>query len=279
MENVTIIGVGLIGASFGLALKHAGFRGRIAGVSSRPALEAALARGAIDTAQPLEEAVRAADLIYLAQPIRRILDTIPKLDPLLKPTALVTDAGSTKAEIVARARETLHGAQFLGGHPMAGKETRGAAEAEPGLFTGRTWVLTPSAPGELETPPARELIRWIRAIGAVPVILPPDKHDRVVAYTSHLPQLLATSLATTLAAEPAVCGCLEASGPGLVGALRLAASSYEIWGDILDTNGPAIAEALGAFISRLEEMRDGLGTARPAREFEIANAFAERLRR
>jgi prephenate dehydrogenase len=279
MENVTIIGVGLIGASFGLALKHAGFQGRITGVSSKPALDAALERGAIDRGLPLEEAVREADLIYLAQPIHRILETIPKLNALVKPSALVTDAGSTKAGIVARARETLNRAQFLGGHPMAGKETRGAAEAEPGLFAGRTWVLTPSAPEELETPPARELIEWIRAIGAVPVVLPPGRHDRVVAYTSHLPQLMATTLATTLAAEPAVCECLEASGPALAGALRLAASSYEIWGDILDTNGAAIAEALTACIARLEAMREGLGTTHPAREFELANAFAERLRR
>ena len=127
METIAIVGVGLIGGSFGLALKQAGFRGTILGVSSPAAVRAGLDRGAIDRGATLEEAAREADLLYLAQPIGRILDALHHLDPLVRPEALVTDAGSTKHAIVTAARRLLRRCQFLGGHPLAGKEKRGAA--------------------------------------------------------------------------------------------------------------------------------------------------------
>ncbi|MGH9659460.1 MAG: prephenate dehydrogenase, partial [Bryobacteraceae bacterium] len=134
MNTVAIVGVGLIGGSFGLALKKAGFAGRILGVSSERALADGLERGAIDESAPLEDAARRADLIFLAQAVGRILDTLRKLDPLVRPGALVTDAGSTKSAIVAAAREHVRACQFVGGHPLAGKERRGAAAADPDLF-------------------------------------------------------------------------------------------------------------------------------------------------
>ncbi len=146
MESVAIFGVGLIGGSFGLALKKAGFGGEILGVSSEASIHAALERGAIDRGSALEEAARRADLLYLAQPIGRILDTLRHLDPLVRADALVTDAGSTKHAIVTGARKLLHGCQFLGGHPLAGKEKRGVEQAEADLFRGRTYVLTPASP-------------------------------------------------------------------------------------------------------------------------------------
>ncbi len=199
MKTVAIVGTGLIGASFGLALKSAGFRGRILGVSSARALEEALSRGAVDEAAPLEEAVASADLIYLSQTIDRILSTLPLIAPCVRPGALVTDAGSTKTEIVNQALRSLAPGQFLGGHPMAGKEQRGAAHACAELFRDRTWILTPTEPGQLDSPAALEFVDWIGKIGAVPVVLSPQEHDRVVALTSHLPQLLSTALAATLA--------------------------------------------------------------------------------
>lgn len=278
METVAIVGVGLIGASFGLALNKAGFRGRILGVSSAPALEAALARGAIHEAQPLERAVGEADLVYLSQPIGRILETLGAIGPLVQPQCLVTDAGSTKTRIVGRARQTMRRGQFLGGHPMAGKEKRGAGEADPDLFSGRTYVLTPARPEELETPAAREFLRWLEAIGAAPVTMAPEEHDRVVAYTSHLPQLLSTALASTLAGRLGRIGELQVAGPGLADATRLAASSYEIWGDILKTNPDAIAAALDAFLAKLEHLRANLSSDAARTEFEAANEFAQRLK-
>ncbi len=186
MKTVAIAGTGLIGASFGLALRSAGFDGAIIGVSSPGAVKAAVEAGAIDRGAPLEEAAGQADLIFLAQTIGRIIDTLRRLDPLVKPGALVTDAGSTKCEITDVGRQYLRRAQFLGGHPMAGKEKRGASEASASLFRNHTWVLTPDEPDELETPAAKEFRGWLGKIGARVVSLDSDAHDRVVAYTSHV---------------------------------------------------------------------------------------------
>jgi prephenate dehydrogenase len=166
MQHVAIVGTGLIGASFGLALKQHGFTGTITGVSSPRAIEDAIAAGAIDRGAPLADALPEADLVFLSQTIGRILDTLRHIDPLLKPGALVTDAGSTKCEIVDIARQHITRAQFLGGHPMAGKEKRGAGAADGTLFRNRTWVLTPDVPAELATPIAREFRSWLDRIGA-----------------------------------------------------------------------------------------------------------------
>lgn len=277
-EAVAIVGVGLIGGSLGLALKQAGFRGRVLGVSSEAALKAAVARGAIDAGLPLEEAVPQADLVYLAQPIHRILETLTRLDPLVRPGALVTDAGSTKARIVEAGRRAIRRAQFLGGHPMAGKETRGAAEAEADLFAGRTYVLTPLDLAELETVPARDFLGWLGAIGAAPLILGPEEHDRIVAHTSHLPQLLSTALAATLAERLAAPEDLRVAGPGLADMTRLAAGPYDIWGDILATNQPAIEAALDALMGELASLRSALGAQGAQETFERANRFVARLK-
>jgi prephenate dehydrogenase len=279
METVAIVGTGLIGASFGLALREAGFEGRILGASSAPALKDALERGAIDEALPLVQAVARADLVFLSQTIGRILETLRVIGPCLRPAALVTDAGSTKARIVDQARRSIRGAQFLGGHPMAGKEKRGAAEAEATLFAGRTWVLTPASPADLDTPAAREYLSWIRKAGALPLVLTPEEHDRVVALTSHLPQLLSTALASTLATRLSAPEHLQAAGPGLADMTRLASSSYELWGDILATNAGAIDSALGACIAELERLRGGLTSEEMRQAFGAAAAFAARLRR
>ncbi len=278
METVAIVGVGLIGASFGLALKNAGFKGKILGVSSPRALKEALERGAIDEQAALEDAAARADLVYLSQPICRILETLAALDPWLRPDSLVTDAGSTKARIVEQAGRSIRRAQFLGGHPMAGKEKRGAGEADGNLFAGRTYVLTPSDPSELETPAAREFVRWIGRIGAAAVTLSPQEHDRVVALTSHLPQLLSTALASLLAERAGQADHLKVAGPGLMDMTRLAASSFEIWSDILRTNGPAIEEALAACIRKLESYRAGITSNSMGEEFEKAGRLAGRLR-
>ena len=279
METVAIVGVGLIGASFGLALRKAGYTGAILGVSSDTAIAEALRRGAIDRGLPLAEAVRDADLIYLAQPIGRIMDTLRRVDAPARAGALITDAGSTKSAIVALARGVIHRCQFLGGHPMAGKEKRGASEAEADLFEGRVYVLTPTRETDLETPPVREFLEWLRRIGAKPVILGPDQHDLVVSFTSHLAQLASTALAATVAENLESPEYLEVSGPGLVDTTRLAKSAYEIWRDILATNTDSIDRALAAYIAKLEHMRDNLRTRQMQELFESGAALASRLRR
>jgi prephenate dehydrogenase len=265
----------LIGASFGLALRQAGFKGEILGVSSPRAVDSAIEAGAIDRAAPLADAVGQADLVFLSSTIGRILDTVRHLDPLVRPEALVTDAGSTKCEIVDLARQTLHRCQFLGGHPMAGKETRGAGGADGSLFRGRTWVLTPDEPAELETTAACQFRGWLERIGARLAVLNSDEHDQVVAFTSHLPQLASTALAATVGDVRR----LEVSGAGLADMTRLAASSYDLWRDILATNSGHIERALADYIQKLEHMRENLRTRQLQQEFERGAALAGRLRR
>ncbi len=267
MNSVSIVGVGLIGGSFALALRKAGFRGRVIGVSSKAAIDAGLARGVIDQGLPLAEAAAVSDFIYLAQPIERILQTIDAIDAHARPGALITDAGSTKRAIVERAASSITRARFVGGHPMAGKESSGVEHADADLFRGRPYVLT-SRDAELES--------WIERIGARLVVLSPEEHDRLVAVTSHLPQLISTALASVIGAEP---DAVKVAGPAALDLTRLAVSPYEIWRDIFSTNADPIDAALAAFIARLEELRTALRSPEMERAFEKAAAAARTLRR
>ena len=278
MNNVAIVGTGLIGASFGLALRRAGFDGSILGVSSAGAIESAVAVGAIDRGAPLAEAVADADLVFLSQTIGRILDTVRHLNPLLKDGALVTDAGSTKCEIVDIARQNITRGHFLGGHPMAGKETRGASSADADLFRGRTWILTPDDASELQSPAVREFRVWLERIGARVQTFDADEHDRVVALVSHLAQLASTALAATVAEELGGPPRLDAAGPGLEDMTRLAMGSYDIWRDILATNADHIETALNAYIQKLEHVRENLRTRLLQEEFERGADLALRIR-
>jgi prephenate dehydrogenase len=275
VKTVAIFGVGLIGGSFGLALREAGFKGEILGVSSPATLEKALERRAVDAGVTSEEACRRADLIYLSQPIGRIVDTLRHLHP--QPDALVTDAGSTKNQIVQAAHQHLKSGQFLGAHPMAGKETRGVESADAKLFQGRPYVLTPGDPAELETPIAREFIGWIEKIGAKILILGAEEHDYLVAYSSHLPQLASTALAAMIAESAPEAASV--AGPGLVDATRLALSSYDLWRDILATNPDAVEEALNAMIGKLEHLRDNLRSREMEQQFRKAARLAKSIRR
>ena len=256
---VTIAGVGLIGGSFGLALRKAGFDGKIIGVSSPATIRAALERGAIDEALPLAEAAEQSDIIYLSQPINRILDTLSVIDGAVHTGTLITDAGSTKQAIVERARDTIKRGRFVGGHPMAGKETRGVEAADAELFRGRPYVLT-GADEHLED--------WIAKIGARLVKLEPAEHDRLVAMVSHLPQLLSTALASLIAECP---DAARVAGPAAVDLTRLALSPYDIWRDIFATNAGEIDRVLSAAIARLETLRESL-QSQPEMEAAFARA-------
>lgn len=279
MTTVAIVGTGLIGASFGLALRKAGFDGAILGVSSERAIADALSAGAIDRGASLAEAAAEADLVFLSQAIGRILDTIRHLDPLLRPGALVTDAGSTKNEIVDLARQFIRRGQFLGGHPMAGKEKRGAAAGDENLFHGRTWVLTPDEPAELETPAVQEFRGWLERIGARIVVIDSDEHDRAVAFTSHLAQIASTALASAVSDGVTDRRVLQVAGPGLSDMTRLALSSYDLWRDILATNHEHIDRALSRYIQKLEHMRENLRSRQLEEEFRQGADLAAHLRR
>lgn len=256
---VSVAGVGLIGGSFALALRQAGFSGKIIGVSSPATVRAALARGVIDEALPLAAAAAQSDVVYLAQPIEKILETLDVIDALVRPGTLITDAGSTKLAIVQRAAEKIKRGRFVGGHPMAGRERRGVEAAEATLFRGWPYVLTS---------PDSELEAWIDKIGAKLVRLDPAEHDRWVALVSHLPQLISTALASLIGDAPETA---RVAGPAAADMTRLALSSYDIWRDIFSTNAAAIDGALGAFIARLEELRAALREPQPGAQ--LKNAF------
>jgi prephenate dehydrogenase len=275
VRTVAIVGVGLIGGSFALALRRAGFQGRILGVSSAATLVHARELGVVDEGLTLEEAIPQADLVYLSQPINAILRSIPALAKMLRSDALVTDAGSTKREIVAAGRKAIPG-QFLGGHPMAGKETRGVEEAEASLFDGKTYVLTPDGVEDLNT--HADFVSWIAKIGAHALVMTPEEHDQVVALTSHLPQLASTALAATLASQLQNVDHYRASGPGLADQTRLALSSFDVWGPILASNRNEIDNALGCYIAELESIRAKLGSAGLAEKFDAASQLSKKIR-
>jgi prephenate dehydrogenase len=274
-QRIAIAGVGLIGGSFALAMRKAGFSGTIAGVSSTRTLDEAESLGVIDARCTLEQAAAEYDLVYLAQPISGILRSIEAIGKFLRPDSLVTDAGSTKAVIADSARKWLRSCKFIGGHPMAGKESRGVASADADLFRGRTYVLTGA---DLESPLTVEFVSWIERIGAIPVFLDAEEHDRTVALTSHVPQLLSTALGAMLAERELSDGQWKVAGPGLTDMTRLAMSSYEIWRDILETNHEPIESALTFYIDKLIGFRENLTSQQLRVEFESSADVARRLR-
>jgi len=270
VRTVAIYGVGLIGGSFALALRKAGYDGRIVGVSSPATIARALELGVIDEGAPPVEAASQADLVFVAQPIRVIIETIRQIAPHVKLDAVVTDAGSTKAAIVAAASEHLPAGVFVGGHPMAGKEERGVEAACAELFQGRVWAFTPIQAGDLTRTEFRRFLQWVERIGALPVVLDAGEHDRTAALTSHLPQLASTALAAMLQ-DAFAGGAPTLHVPGLADMTRLALSSFDIWADIFDTNRQNIGAALEAWMAVLGDLHAALMNGR---DTDIGSIFA-----
>ena len=281
-RRVAIVGLGLLGGSWGLALKKAGFTRRIVGYARRAETrEQALREGAVDeVCADVADAVRGADLVILATPVAVILDHLTRLQPHLSPQALITDVGSTKRRICEQAAE--HYAQqplFLGGHPMAGKERSGIENAGARLFENARYVLTPLKPEHSDDPRVQAFRALVVAIGARPLLSDPATHDRAVAYLSHLPQLLASALAS-LTEEKQTAGdlSLELAASGFRDVTRLADSPYSVWRDICLTNTENIQMALDALIQKLESIRLHLGDRELEREFLAAHRLRDKLR-
>jgi prephenate dehydrogenase len=275
MQTVAIVGVGLIGASFGLALRATGFEGEIIGVSSQPAIDQALAAGAISSPAGLEDACRNADLIYLSQTVDRIVDTLPSIAEWVRRNTLVTDAGSTKVSICKTAGACLSDVCFVGGHPLAGKEQRGAAAADANLFRDRPYVLTP-----VQGPPSSHLAFFhesLRRMGAAVLEVPAEEHDEAVAFTSHLPQLVSTALAGMLG-NVSNAHFRELFGPGLVDMTRLALSSPELWSAILQQNRDNVLGALETFQGQLINVKHAVAEGRIQEVFETGRQFAAEIR-
>jgi len=280
IRQITICGVGLIGGSLGLALKKAGFAGQIVGFGRPATLEKARRRGAIDSGSSnLAEAVADAEVVYLSTPILTVLELMAKLPELVKSEALVTDAGSTKAVICQKGMELFPSRPwFIGGHPMAGKESTGVENADADLFQGARYALTPYSRHHLDEPVAREFVGWLDRIGARVLILDADLHDEIVTWTSHLPQLVSTALAVAVMENVKLPEDLELSGNGLRDASRLADSAYNVWRDICITNDENLERALTNFTQTLEHLRDNLRTRELEHIFERANELRRRLK-
>jgi prephenate dehydrogenase len=251
---VVVDGLGLMGGSLALALR--GKCRAVIGVARRAeARENALQRGAVDLATShLPEAARQADIVVLATPVRQIIEAIPQVAPAMRPGALLMDLGSTKREIVAAMNRMPEGAMAVGGHPMCGKEAGGLDSADADLFRGAKFVLTPT---DRTTEDAMALAtELVEAVGARPLILDAEWHDRAVAIVSHLPYLLSAALVHTEAeasAEDAVVGDLAASG--FRDTTRLAASQVDMMLDILLTNRDEVERALALLECKLAGAR------------------------
>jgi len=283
MKRILIVGTGLIGASVGLALRANGFTGEIAGTGpNAETLKIAQERGAIDTwhASADADAVAAAsDVILLAGPVLAIEDWMQRLAPLLGPHQLVTDVGSTKFHICVHAHRlynALNTARFLPGHPMAGKESGGAALAEATLFQNAMWLFTPTNDGT-PSPLEAEWRGWVAKFGARTMDLDAARHDELCAWVSHLPQMVATAMSALLEEKLADAPELNAiGGRALREMTRLGASPYSMWRDIAMTNADPIADTLHALEQRLAHLRENLKTPGLRDEFALANQFRKR---
>jgi prephenate dehydrogenase len=278
IRQITIIGTGLIGGSFALALRKRRFTGRIIGCDRESALEKAKMCGAIDKGftEP-GDAVRGSQLVVLATPVLAIIDLIGRLGPSLPSTTLLTDVGSTKVAAVEQAVKVFGKdarKRFLGGHPMAGKELCGVDYADADLFQNAAWFLTPLPDQNVNHGLFAEFAGWIDQIGARIAMLPPDDHDRLCAWISHLPQMVSTALAAALVEEFGEdAPLLPAGGRALREMTRISASPYSMWRDIAITNKKNLEDALLRVEQRLAHIRESLSSRALAEEFEQAHAL------
>lgn len=263
-KHVCVVGCGLIGGSFALALRRAGFMGRVTACGGKRSPKLAVERRIVDEieesfdlGEPCE-----ADLVYLAAPIGAIIDFLRTKSKQISPGAIVTDAGSAKVEICRAAHECLpEGVTFIGGHPMAGSEHTGVEYARADLFDRATYALmTGQGIDEIQFGRFRSIVE---SIGARVLIAEPEAHDAAVALISHLPQLVASALAALLGSERDG-GVVDRelarrlAATGWRDMTRLADSAWSVWRDICLTNQPNISAALGNFIAELQSLKDAL---------------------
>ncbi len=276
IRQITVIGTGLIGGSFALALKKHGFKGRIIGCDRPPVLERAREKGAIDEARPHPfEATRGSQVVLLATPVLGILELIERLGPSLAPKTLLTDVGSTKAQVLTRAKSVFGkdaGGRFLAGHPMAGKEQAGVDFADPDLFYGAAWFVTPFPGQKIRDGLSGDYLEWVEKIGARCASMEANEHDELCAWISHLPQFISTALAASLVDQYGEeAPLLEAGGRALREMTRISSSPYSMWRDIALTNKKNLQDALLKLEQRLAHIRENLDTRELAVEFERAH--------
>ncbi|MBN1869345.1 MAG: prephenate dehydrogenase [Candidatus Omnitrophica bacterium] len=253
-KRVTIIGVGLMGGSLGMAIKKHGLAHEVIGLSHRQAaLDEAVKIGAIDTpCLDVRKAVSNADLVILATPVESIIKLFSTINPYLKRGCLITDVGSAKARIVENGEKLLSvPSSFVGSHPMAGSEKKGVANAADNLFEGSVCIMTPT---EKTNQVARQKIKlfWTK-LGMGVKLLSPEEHDEILAYVSHLPHLLAYGLISGIPEN-----FLEYASTGLKDTSRVAASSPKMWSDICIANSKNVLKALDQCVEYLAHFRKAI---------------------
>lgn len=272
-RRVAIVGAGLIGGSLGLAIKARPNAPAVIGYNRRRETSALAKRlGAIDAAEDtVHEAVAEADLVFVATPVGAILDTFELIAPHLAEGAIVTDVGSTKAEIVREGERILPpSVHFIGGHPMAGSEREGVANASATLFVNAYYLLTPTP--QTDTTAFGRLHSLLSELGATVLAIEPEAHDRAVATISHVPHLLSTAL-VNLAGGDAERGdtVLRIAAGGFKDMTRVAAGNAQMWADICLTN----SEAVLGVMNRLRDELDRLSGAIEAGDREALTGALE----
>lgn len=255
---LAIVGVGLIGGSFAAALRDGGAVGRVLGVGRQPSsLARARELGLIDEAVTLEQAAQQADIIFLSTPVGATETILSRLKPTLRPGTIVTDAGSTKADVVKAARAALGGhiGQFIPGHPIAGAESTGPEAADASLYRGRTVVLTPLDENTSEA--KTRLTRIWESCGARVMVMDPQVHDTVLASVSHVPHLLSSVFMWQVATAHDSDIRMALAGSGFRDFTRIAAGSPEVWRDIFLANRSAV-------LAELQEVKAALNRAEQA---------------
>ncbi len=274
-RRVAIIGTGLMGGSFALAIRKHFPDIRIIGFDRASVLPEVQSRGAVhETTTDLATAVASADLIYVALPISSTMELLPEIARHAPPTALVTDTCSTKRAICKLAAQLFQsGALFLGGHPMSGREVKGIAGADAEILGDAKYILVGDEKTQQEAR-AKSFVELLTSLGARPGWLDAETHDWAIAIISHLPQMSAVALAQVISAETDETG-LPASlaGPGARDSLRLAGSPYAMWRDIAVTNSDNISRALDRLAQAIDQLRTHLNS----RELEEAFSEANRL--
>jgi prephenate dehydrogenase len=254
-EKIGIVGLGLIGGSIALAARELWPTSLVVGVDTKDVLETAMRLHAIDVAADDLVVLAEVDVVILAAPVRQNVALLAELEDAVRTPAIVTDVGSTKRAMADAARALPQRFTFVGGHPLAGAARGGLEHARPDMFRGRPWLLTPTGDGTGAA--VEQLSAFARGLGAEPRVMPPDAHDHLVAFLSHLPQLTASALMQVVGDEVGESG-LALAGRGLVDTTRLASSPADIWQDIASTNGDEIGAALDALIAVLEELKQDL---------------------
>ncbi|MEJ2683125.1 MAG: prephenate dehydrogenase/arogenate dehydrogenase family protein [Candidatus Sulfobium sp.] len=276
-NKVTILGVGLIGASFALALKKNGLCGGIAGFGrSAENLAEARKRGIIDSFErSAAEACKDADLVVLATPVRTFPDLVRQSSGSFKPGSVVTDTGSVKGDLVYEVEKLMPaGVRYIGSHPIAGGDRSGIDSSRADLFEKSKCIVTPTADSDSS---ALEMITGLwRSIGADVITMDPARHDRIYASVSHLPHVVAYALVNTAAdMDPS---CLEFSGRGFRDTTRIACSSPELWRDICLMNRNNLIEMIAVFQKNLDTLSRYLRDSDSAsleREFDRARTLRE----